>query len=1005
MAGASVVVPIRLSADSDALAVEGTDVDKAVEAPVSRALSKSKLRLDADGALRADTVLNSPEFVWTGADVPPAERKRLERELRAGIEKAILGTGVAEPGAKVVGAPKVEKPVQPAVVELPVTEEVPAPEAAPAETEEQWRDLSLVYVAFGEDVLQALVEEAVQKWGPVSPGVSEFGLIWRMGEVWWILMRSPSGREPRAFTITDVHTWLLRGSAKEANWERVSATPAPGRTRIWIIPALTPAQRVAALREQFGDGIKANLEEIARVGGVEPGADLEKEINGQVDAELERRAKTLPGDTAGLIAFDIGGVKLAVPASAAWLSQFSWKGVAELLPVTAPAPVPEEEGGEERAGATPVAERYLDEPSLEELGPAADELRRQMADIAPALGLVPSPWAGGFAMAAARALRYRAHEIAEADLRREGKPAKTTATPKGDGNVRLVEFEAYDSQAVFDLQRLAGQIAPLRRFSEEIARVYRAHRSDQWTGPAFSHWLLRFSIDFHSTLHWSVANEFMSMCRILLMQLLVASRAQIEARKAPVYAELFERLIRPRLEDVASLQMLREQLELFIFKIPNTYPRAAYGETYTLPVPSDWYAARRGLGEALKGGPFHDVVESVGKGTIETRGYQAAIRDTHGRLWSMDDLDRAAIAARGVAEAVDPFVKQLTDLPEIVERFRASSDPAKTLAALINEMAAKNEEQRHKVLYEPEYAFKAGRLVPGRDLVLRGIHEVADKKLAPAARDDESYREGVRLLVATGVGRQDLIQFVEFAGITLIAVVCPPLGVVAGVAAAAYHYSEASEREELYEALIDPEKVMSWAEVEAEMFAAKLGLALSFLGAIPELLTVGRALGAGRAASAEVIAAGSRTAVTEEAKKDLAQAASRVASRTFVRTLEREAAQTVIDGLNRSLVKAFVRDLAIGHGLNLVLGPIMGRWMREVEEEAFRTGPVGGLEGAAGAIKSLGLQAPTPIEAKADKIEPEEENPVEAEPEEENRVEAEPEEPNPVEAEPEEEAP
>lgn len=957
MAGPVVKVPIRLSVDTAALAEGGIAVEETVQDPVRRALTKSQTKLAADGMPHSEAVVNAPEMVWTGAVMDPAERKRLEDEVKGAIDKAVRDSSVTVRTTAHTVPSEVELLVQPAASKLPgdpelAPSEAPVPKAAEQvePTEEQWREMSLVSAVFGEDVLQALVAEAVARWGPVTS--AHFGLIWRMGDIWWVLMRSDKGGRPRAFNFSDVHTWQLVGTAKEARWERVDVTLPPGRVRARILPARTAKERLAALRELFGEGIRGSIEEIARAGRIEEGT-LEQEITAQVDAELERRSKTLSADIAGLVVLDVGGVDVVMPAPAKWMREFAWKGEAEFLPVTAPAPVPEEPvNGQGEAGGT--CSQFLAEPSLDELGSNGEELRRQMDELSEALGIAPCPWAGGFALGAAAALRRRAHDAAEAALLEEVvHPGTTQARPKRDGNVVLVEFEPLDSPTVFELQRLAGFIPHLREFSEEIARAYRAHHTDQWTGPVFSHWLLKFSYEFYPRLHWTVASVFMSMCRVLLMQLLTESRHQIEGRKAPAYTELFERLIRPRLEEVENLQFLREQLEEFDEEIPGADTEAKSGAQPSVPVPADWYAARKGVQDVLRVSRAREVAERVGRGRIEMRGDEAAIRDTNGQLWTAADLDKAAIASRGVAEAIDPFVKQLTDLPDVVERLRDSNDQAKTLGELIKEMATLNEEQRRKVLHEPAYGFRAGRIVSGTGQPMRGIHKLAEDKLAAAAGNDEAYRAGVRLLFAAGHGRQEILHLVEFTGIILLAVVCPPVGFVAGVAAAGYHYHEAVERKELYGAQIDPERVMGWAEIESEMFAAKLGLALSFLPVVPELAAFGRASAAARTASSEVLAAGSREAVTETAKAELRVAAQRVGARTFRRSLEKHAVETLKAGLNRSLATAFVQGLAIGHALNLALTPLIGAWMSEVEREALRTGPVGGLEGAGRTIQSM----------------------------------------------------
>src|SRR4029079_17588032 len=88
---------------------------------------------------------------------------------------------------------------------------------------------------------------------------------------------------------------------------------------------------------------------------------------------------------------------------------------------------------------------------------------------------------------------------------------------------------------------------------------------------------------------------------------------------------------------------------------------------------------------------------------------------------------------------------------------------------------------------------------------------------------------------------RSLLEAVLSIDIMILSVLCPPLGEALNLAGSAWQYGEAEERLAAWKGLIDPVEVMNYAELEAELFARKLGLAFA---AIPY---AGRAAGEIRA--------------------------------------------------------------------------------------------------------------------------------------------------------------
>src|SRR5439155_23738387 len=83
---------------------------------------------------------------------------------------------------------------------------------------------------------------------------------------------------------------------------------------------------------------------------------------------------------------------------------------------------------------------------------------------------------------------------------------------------------------------------------------------------------------------------------------------------------------------------------------------------------------------------------------------------------------------------------------------------------------------------------------------------------------------------------RSLKGFFEMVGLIVLSIVCPPLGTLAGAAIAVRDYGKALEKKSLFRSLIDPDEIITRAEVEAELFAAELGLVLTFLPHAPKIL-------------------------------------------------------------------------------------------------------------------------------------------------------------------------
>ncbi|MEK8105545.1 hypothetical protein NKG94_11090 [Micromonospora sp. M12] len=151
-----------------------------------------------------------------------------------------------------------------------------------------------------------------------------------------------------------------------------------------------------------------------------------------------------------------------------------------------------------------------------------------------------------------------------------------------------------------------------------------------------------------------------------------------------------------------------------------------------------------------------------------------------------------------------------------------------------------------------------------------------------------------------------------------MSLLCPPLGFIVGVAVAAVDVAHAHQRERLYSSMLDPELVLTRTEVEVELFAAYLGLALSL---IPEAGTIGgAAVRGGRVALRFGVRAGLRAAGVRGAPGHPPDRRGRV----------------------RDLLQGFLTEILLNEVLERVVQKLMEPVLAYVEREAMLSGAVGG---------------------------------------------------------------
>jgi hypothetical protein len=574
------------------------------------------------------------------------------------------------------------------------------------------------------------------------------------------------------------------------------------------------------------------------------------------------------------------------------------------------------------------------EPTISQLATGSSGLQAAVDDIAFRLQMPTCDRVGQFCVNAAKVIGGRALTISDFST---GQESFTRTRPAENGNLGIIDFTPIASPAIQLLRHLADVVSRLGALANRINAVYhlpenRGLIQGEW-GPDPNSWGLHFFIELTDSLEPAVGYMFVVACRVILLQLLRSSREALWARiiNFPIYARLFEQLVRTELADIDELMDLRRRLQEYIVR---RQMEAAQGGQVL-----DWNAAVRGVTEALRTPAASGPAQTGPPYEVLFRAGEHVIRDAHNHLWSNMDLESAIATKRGVAESVDPLVKQLTDIPEVVLRLRVGVTSLRTeLLNLLNELLEKNRQITFETEIDPMYGFLAGKIredlpsadIPGTMFVLQGIHLQAHQQIGEFFNGSPWYAQGVNALFNARLGFESLKNFFTFTALIALSIVCPPAGFLFGVQLAAEDYAEAKDREALYQSLIDPELVITRAEVETELFAAKLGLALAFIPEAGEILS------------------GLRYGARAVAKAGL-EGGARILGRYVVRRITK----STVEALARASLQAFVKEVVTAYVLNALIERAMAPLLEAVQREATVTGSVGGLQGAAAVRRML----------------------------------------------------
>lgn len=500
----------------------------------------------------------------------------------------------------------------------------------------------------------------------------------------------------------------------------------------------------------------------------------------------------------------------------------------------------------------------------------------------------------------------------------------------GGGSLGDVDFKPADSPVLQTLRHLGGTVPTMTAMSRLLWDAYQdpalaARLGGYFTGNGVS-WHLHFLQAYSPAIKEAIAYGFKVACKSCLIQLCLSSRQEILLRlnKFDHYAPLVEGLLAQMVAPMAALQLLRQALMAWLNE-----NRRSVSSTVAAGY-ADWRAARHALSSAFGGDRSTALLQqsksSVGRAWVASSVELGLddiprVRDANGRLWTLEDLDQAIALSTGTAQAIDPLVRKIVDLPQAAALAKADPQMLRTyLKALLTEMLAGNTKITAEAEGPAEFAFRASKInedlahasVPGTSVALGGLHLLAHQAIGDSFQGDARYGEGLDFAFSAELGRQGLISFFEFTGTMFLSIVCPPLGAAAQAVVASVHLHQAQEKMEMLKGLFDEDKVMSLAEAELDLFMAELETVFAF---IP---LAGKALKWGAKGSATALRSGVRAG-----------------GRRVFEGLKAEIAEEIADQLKHGLIVAFMKEIAtdrvMGQLIESAITPAIQALMHEID--------------------------------------------------------------------------
>ncbi|MEO6775936.1 MAG: hypothetical protein ABI467_23445 [Kofleriaceae bacterium] len=530
-------------------------------------------------------------------------------------------------------------------------------------------------------------------------------------------------------------------------------------------------------------------------------------------------------------------------------------------------------------GWSPVCEPWMGEPPVGAYGARGAELAAMIEEIAKILEMDTCPYPMNFAVNAAKQLGGLAGGIGSAltmaDISDFIEDLEVGVVENGE-----FSWKPIPSTAIAELRRLANVVPLLEKLEKKIEDVVWPNLPLMACG--------YFKNDFDYAMESDVVWIYLFTCQIALLQLLASSARNIQERldekNIANYAEMAKILLSTVATDQVELVRLRDALKKFTDR-----------GNYLLPPERDQLMARdpgfalpeaKNLLDAIGEGRLVDELDSARK-TVGTyfenewnmaaradlrfrvedldgfvRGFAGAvsktgwiennsngllaITDHSGKTWTLTELNAAISARQEFIETTDPIIQHMRfseDVPGLVRHPERTKD---YLRDLLTKLLAKNGEIRSDVIADAKWAFEHSKLELPKGSTdyfgnQSGLHAAADLMIRDAFGDAQwRYYRSLEHLYRHQVGYVSLRDTFLFVGIIALSILMPPVGAVLGIAEAAWRYHEAKEMLSFYDAIWDERStgIVNRAEVEAQMFVAKIGLVLSFIPAVGEVTSL-----------------------------------------------------------------------------------------------------------------------------------------------------------------------
>lgn len=441
-------------------------------------------------------------------------------------------------------------------------------------------------------------------------------------------------------------------------------------------------------------------------------------------------------------------------------------------------------------------------------------------------------------------------------------------------------------------------------------------------------WALRFAGVYESANDDAVASLFVSTCQDILLQTLFASGHELSnrAQNLSTYMPVTRMLLTVMLADTVELMDLRDAVIERERRDQAVFMAGGMAGTAWLRVTENLLES---AGEPVSREP-------AAKTVVRHRdGFR--VYDGKGRWWSRPELEALIGAQRQQATAVDPLLDKVSEVDDVVRLLKAAqildADQSTVLGHaltshvddvfrnLLADLVKENRRWLIKAATDRKLAFGLANFSRdddyGNDIgaKLSGIHKLADARLRAAFSDQESYVSGISRLAAEEIGKAELTEILSLVGLTVLAIFCPPLAFAVGVVQAAEGLYTAFEHRDLQRAMLNADEILSKAQVEAEMWAAVINMALTVLPEVPSLVK-----GAGSATRAVV-----RGEATE---------AAAAATRQAMRNIAAHLAELSVEHFS----KRFVTELTKAYLINLALSKAMNRIAEAVARQVGVTG-------------------------------------------------------------------